>query len=332
MSYVQHTSCTSRANYIGKVGAQIIIAAALGALPLLAGASFVPGAAIVVLSAIIAYCRWWLYDRLICLGGDVCALGWVLTVEPPSEKSGLDAFDTDYSFSMVLAPGRDGISQEDAEQGPQGKLVAPQPETAGLDWKGLQTQQWANRTPSACLHCEFEGAGVFDLMNAALAALAFAIAATIVCAIPIFGWIACAILMIISGLIVLGGIIGALGAAGDPNDVDPSLGEIHVNDAGGRGADILLVHGTWVYDSAHEGWNEIHPIKQCQRIGTWEGYWDMDDPTAFVAQWCEAIGTAADPLTKDTQTHPEHQWVIHPLVDGCDPGRADPPPDDPPLH
>jgi hypothetical protein len=322
MTYVQHTKCTSRANYIGSVAAQVIIAAAVMALPLLAGAGFVPGLAIVILGAIIAYCRWWLYDRLICLGGDVCALGWVATVEPPSEKSGLDAFDTDYSFSMVLAPGLDGITQADAEQGPQGKLIAPRAETSGLDWQGLQVTQWANRDKSAVLHCEFEGAGVYDLMLAALAALAFATAAAIVCAIPVIGWIACAILSAIAGLIVLGGIIGALSDTGDPNDVDPSLGEIHMNDATGRGADILLVHGTWVYDSAHEGWNEIHPIKQCQRIGTWEGYWDMADPTAYIKRWCDAIGTASDPLTATTQERPEHTWEIHPLIDGCDPGPA----------
>lgn len=44
--------------------------------------------------------------------------------------------------------------------------------------------------------------------------------------------------------------------------------ERHVNDSTGRGADILVVKGSWVYDSAHEGWNEIHPIKHCQTIGT----------------------------------------------------------------
>jgi hypothetical protein len=330
MSYVQRTRCTSRANYIGKWAAQVLIAAAVSALPLLAGASFVPGVAIVFLGAIIAYCRWWLFDRLICLGGDVCAIGWVLTVEPPSKKSGLDAFDTDYSFSMVLAPGGDGISQADAEQGPQGHLIAPQAETAGLDWKGLQTQQWANYNPSACLHCEFEGSGVYDLMLAALAALAFATAAVIVCAIPVLGWIACAILQIIAGLIVIGGIIGALSDTGDPNDVDPSLGEIHVNDPTGRGADIMIVHGTWVYDSAHEGWNEIHPIKQAQRIGTWAGQWDSGDPTVMVKRCCDAIGQASDPLTRGEQDQPQNQWEIHPLIDGCDPGRSSN--DPPPIH
>jgi hypothetical protein len=63
---------------------------------------------------------------------------------------------------------------------------------------------------------------------------------------------------------------------GNPNGAVPLAGEIGVGtelngdlpevDSG----DILVVKGTWVYDSAHEGWNEIHPILHCQRIGTWK--------------------------------------------------------------
>src|SRR3954454_964485 len=109
----QWTRCTSRANYIGKVAAQVIIGAAVSALPLIVGAALAPAIGLVVFGAIIAYCRWWLYDRLICLGGDVCAYGWVVTVEPPSEKSGLDIFDTDYSFSIALAP--DGLGTTQAQ-------------------------------------------------------------------------------------------------------------------------------------------------------------------------------------------------------------------------
>ena len=63
-----------------------IVAAALGAISLAAIAGALAVAA--VLLAVIAYCRWWLYDRLVCLGGDRCAIGMLLTVEPPENKSG----------------------------------------------------------------------------------------------------------------------------------------------------------------------------------------------------------------------------------------------------
>ncbi len=85
----------------------------------------------------------------------------------------------------------------------------------------------------------------------------------------------------------------------------------------------MIVKGAWVYDSAHEGWNEIHPIKHCQETGTWNGGWDIDG-TGLTRDWCEAIGKAQDPLTVAAQGQPANQWVIHPVIDGCDPG-SDPP-------
>jgi hypothetical protein len=327
MAYRQYTKCVSANNYIGKIAAQVIIAAALGAIPLLAGASVVPGVLLVLLFAILAYCRWWLYDRLICLGGDVCAVGYVLTIEPPSEKSFLDKFDTDFSFNLVLAPTMLGATQAQVEASFQGNLVAEQPDikSHNLDWAGHSAKQWANYPDTAVLHCEFEGGGVYDLMLAVLAALAFAAAAAVVCAIPIFGWIACLILNLIAAAITLGGIIAALNDTASPTDIDPNLGELHVNDPTGRGADILVVQGTWVHDSAHEGWNEIHPIKHCQRIGTYTGNWaEYGDGTGLRKHWCEAIGRATDPLTVGAQAQPQNQWTIHPVIDGCQPADAPP--------
>src|SRR5262245_5785863 len=137
MAYRQYTQCVSANNYIGKVAAQAIIGAAIGAIPLIfgliAGAlALGPGilaALMIPLMAIIAYCRWWLYDRLICLGGDKCAVGRLLGVEPPENKSGLDAFDTDYSINLLLAPHDIGATQAQVESdGIQGDLIKNQPD------------------------------------------------------------------------------------------------------------------------------------------------------------------------------------------------------------
>jgi hypothetical protein len=328
MSYRQYTRCVGINDYIGAAAVQVIIGAALGAIPLLLGAAVAPGVLLTLLMAILAYCRWWLYGRLICLGGDVCAVGYVLTVEPPTEKTFLDRFDTDYSFNLVLAPNELGATQAEAEASFQGDLVAEQPpiKARNLDWSGHSAAQWSNYPPTAVLHCEFEGGGVYDLMLAALAALAFAAAAAIVCAIPVFGWIACLILNLIAAAITLTGIGVALGDTASPNDVDPNLGELHVNDPTGRGADILVVRGTWVYDSAHEGWNEIHPIKHCQRIGTYDGNWSGYGAEGLRDSWCEAVGKASDPLTVANQQQPENTWTIHPLIDGCQPDDGGEPP------
>jgi hypothetical protein len=322
----QYTKCISPANHLGKNVAQVIIAAAVAALAvLLAGAALVPGVAIVVLTAIIAYCRWWLYDRLVCLDGERCAVGWVSKVEPPSKKSGLDRFDTDYSFNLVLAPNVEGALQAAAENdGFQGDLIRNQ--LPGWDFTkgftGMQEGQYSNR-PSAALHAEFEGGGVYDLMIACLAALPFAVAAAAVCAIPVVGWIACGVLETITGLIFLIGIIVGLTDTGDPNDVNPGLGEIRLGDHTGRGADILVVRGTWVFDSAHDGWNELHPILHCQRTNdTWGGSWHttsfaQPNTMAAVQRWCEKVTEVDQPETVRSQQQSANQWEVHPVIDGC---------------
>src|SRR5262249_30822863 len=155
----------------------------------------------------------------------------------------------------------------------EGNLIRNQPAISArnLDFQGYSSRQWANNPSTAVLHCEFEGAGIYDLLLTCLAALPVAGAAAIACSIPLIGWIACAVLMLIAAIIAVAGVVIALNDTANPSDVDANLGELHVNDPTGRGADLLVVKGTWVYDSFHEGWNEIHPIKHCQRIGTWNG-------------------------------------------------------------
>ena len=46
----------------------------------------------------------------------------------------------------------------------------------------------------------------------------------------------------------------------DATDDDKNTGTIY------PGQDVLVVMGTWIYDSAHAGWNELHPVLHCQRV------------------------------------------------------------------
>jgi hypothetical protein len=350
MAYRQFTNCVSAGNYIGAVAAQAIIGAAIGAIPLifgliagaLAAGPAVLAAMMIPLLAIIAYCRWWLYDRLICLGGDVCAVGRLLGVEPPENKSGLDAFDTDYSINLLLAPHDIGATQAQVESdGIQGNLIKNQPDiiSEGLDFSGETSQVHSSDPKSAILHSEFEGGGVYKLLLSCLAALGYTvaalIAATIICAIPVIGWIACLIISLIFAAItaaIVGiGMANALDDKGNPYDVNPNLGVLE------QGKDLLVVKGTWVFDTAHEGWNEIHPIKHCQRIGMWAGSWEAEfdklkdlvpanvtvDTAVFVKYWCDAIAASDTPGTHTNQAKPENQWEIHPVIDGCQPEQDD---------
>jgi hypothetical protein len=358
MSYRQFTQCISASNYIGSALVQAIIGGVIGLLPLIIGLVFGalalgPGALALLfapLLALLAYCRWWLYGRLICLGGDVCAVGTLLSVEPPENKSFPDSLDTDFSINLLLAPHSRflGATQSEVEtDGLQGNLIKNQPDIIAhsFPFRGETAQvPFSDDPPSAVLHCEFEGGGVYDMMISCLAALGYntvaLIAATIICAIPIIGWLACLIISLIFAAITVGlilmGMSNALNDKGNPNDVNSNLGNLE------QGKDLLVVQGTWVYDSAHEGWNEIHPIKQCQRIGqwgappsaasTWGDFFDRlppgvprDLPT-FIKFWCDSITKANDPFTLAEQKKPQNQWEIHPLIDGCDSGSDPPPP------
>ena len=73
MAYHQYTQCVSDADHRGQlaylgVGGLLGVATVVGVL--LAGGALLPGAGVAALLLIIAYCKWWLYDRLICLGGE----------------------------------------------------------------------------------------------------------------------------------------------------------------------------------------------------------------------------------------------------------------------
>ncbi|MFG2463778.1 hypothetical protein ACGFWE_43045 [Streptomyces sp. NPDC048523] len=345
MAFRQHTKCVAPGSHLGKQYAQVVIAAAVAAGATFgAGVGFAPGVAVVALTAILIYCRWWLYDRLVCLDGgkDVCAVGLVIGVEPASEKSGLDSFDTDYSVNLMLAGTSIGDNQAAAEASFQGDLIKnqlagvkfPINETPGFTGhsvfdadtaatiKGIigksddfsdseqklvdqlvQQLHLPNRT--AVLHVEFEGGGVYDLMLAALAALAIASVAAALCAAGIIGIVACLILSIIAAVVTAIGALVGLSDTGNPNDVNANLGELHPM------RDWLVVQGSWVYDSAHDGWNEIHPIKHCQRITP-----ETADEGGR-RRWCAAISSASAAATVSAQGEATNTWQVHPSVDGC---------------
>jgi hypothetical protein len=305
MSYVQYTKCVDVNNKKFPFNSPSVLLVIATIATLLLG-GFTPYTLVVELGIIIGYCEWWLYDRLICLGGDRCAIGLLGTPEPPENKSGLDAFDTDYSINLVLAPHqyqelppdyftnppapppfgadpeewadqkfKEALHRQIADDGLQGVLIKETNTTGDVttvlgakryDFEGYFTTMPGSAVSylhQPYLHCEFEGGGILQLLKAAKAALGFAAVAAVVCLIPVFGWVVCGILSLIAVIISIAGIIAALNDKGKPSVFDPKgqpAGALHPRD------DILFVKGTWVFDTAHGGWNEIHPIKKCLLI------------------------------------------------------------------
>lgn len=333
MALKQFTSCVPankhvKMNQYIQLAIQAIIAAGLGVLFVAAAGEpwcLLIVAEITVIVGILGYCHWWLEDRLICLGGDHTAVGMVVSKEPPSEKSGLDKFDTDFSVNLLLPPNLPGVDQATAAaKAPFGFLIKENDATSneGLPFTADVAEDMQTHVKSACLHAEFEGGGVADLLLGTQIALGLSVFALIVClADTIVGAIIAAILAFLAFLAALIG--GAVGINDTASPSDAGLPSIETNDSNGQGADILGVAGRWVYDAGHndqnKGWNEIHPVNMAAKVGgPWNGDWPPDIGD-LITHWTDKVGETSSPLTVAGQGRPENQWEVHPLIDGCTP-------------
>lgn len=335
MTYKQYTTCTTSSGFFSKhqyISATMQALAAGGIAVLLMAAAGDPACwpeavAITAIMWILGYCHWWLEDRLVCLGGDRTVIAMLVSVEGALGKAFPGNWDTDYSLNLLLAPNPIGANQSTVEAStPYGELVKEQAITRGLGlaFQGVTAWDEASGKECAVLHAEFEGAGVYDFMLGNQIALGLAVTGLIVClGVPgPIGSVAGLILALLAFLAsLIGGVAGNFDGA-SPSDVNPALGDLHTNqkspDGVERGADLLVVMGTWVFDTAHEGWNELHPIKLCERIGTWDGDWPSDIGD-LERRWADAVDKATSPLTAIDQQRPEHQWQVHPVIDGCTP-------------
>lgn len=435
-TYNQFTKCVDPANYSGPFLGSTAFWALIASGIVLALPD--PGAVVVtLLLGIIGYCRWWLYGRLACLGGNECFIGLALRIDTQEDQSGpadLGKFDTDYSVYVLPAPnplygdpnvisawsteiaatnpiqgnllieptgvsgfeamkvayglgfqgepqgGRD-MAQHDGVPGPltqaqldarnlpnppdwqanhyytpgdkvrdsngniqnctaySGGLSGPNPPSWGTVAGGPPVSdgalEWAYGGPVpavAALEVEFEGAGVWDLYQFALAAMPIAVTAAVVCPIPIIGWVVCLVLTLIALAIATVGAVLGLTDNSAKTQATTQAGDIQPLKS------ILFVMGKWVYDTGHSGWNELHPVLFCQIIDcisqddlnnglTWENFpkYSLANIENTVAGLCALAHGQLAPQTPILQAQPQNSWTLHPLVDGCTPNHGTPP-------
>jgi hypothetical protein len=342
MAFDQYTRCVKPADFVPRSFTRMVtqagaLAFALGVVPVLTGdpICLLIAAEIGGLVFIVIYCRNFLYERLICLGdgSDVDVIGAVISVSPPVPAYVFDSSwpDDDYSINLLLPCNAFGATKQNSEDSLYGDLVAPNDAitnppvalgTAGHD----ATDKFGTGKVSWGLHAEFEGAGVYALLQAYEALLGFAVLAYLACMFVGFPTN-----LILAGIVFLLGLIGLGGSRfagpGQPSDVtsDPDLQTIHANDedngGNGRGADLLYVKGTWVFDPLHDGWNEIHPVKRCTKFGTgtWEGQWPIDlcVSDVILKRLRDHFDVAEAAETQANQALPQHRWQVHPEIDGC---------------
>ena len=104
MSFSFHTECVAPSKYSGPfIGSGGMTAAIVG---MIIAAIFAPGAvALIAILGGIGYCQWWLFGRLVCLGGNRCIIGLPIGVYSQANQVGfLGKFDTDFSADILLAP------------------------------------------------------------------------------------------------------------------------------------------------------------------------------------------------------------------------------------
>ena len=225
----------------------------------------------------ILYAENWLFERLICLGGDVEAIGLAIHVSPPrgiSFSTDTFDFDNDYSINVLLQCTEFGVKEADQalRDSPYGELIRNQtlitdlePEVPGYEKDGYDLGD-ADPTGSAtsCRIRRFRQSRPISVRPGDVGDRHRRVRR--VHLRPHVGQPrSFCILLALAGL--TGMLINKVGHPGSPSDVNPDLPTIH------KDQDVLYLQGTWVYDPLHEGYNEIHPIKVCTKIGCWKGDW-----------------------------------------------------------
>lgn len=364
MTYKKYTNCVEPGNFIDlgftsngirNIVLLILVYGAAGyAAIVLLGGPIAITIAIATITLLITFLYWWLNGRLICLGEDTrnCAIiGMVLGAGQSDPRLWKKAGDNDFNMNVLLpfAPTDVKFSSEGKLilskpkeaywEPPQGHLVAENAKIVNIPQSYVQ-QDDLDLNYMKRIHCEFEGDGIQTLLYASCLILAILVASLLVPYLWIVG-------VIIALLILFRRLLpwdaGTEPGHGSPLDVNPNLGELN------RG-DFVVFKGEWVYDSLHIGWNEIHPVKCCQKL-EWvepplrlpDGRFDIEnfewkdfkwkDPdtgtifsldslasfTSFQKHWCDAFEGCEEAEENGSRSNPVHDWGIHPSVDGCKP-------------
>ena len=269
-----------------------------------------------------------LKGKLVCLGGDRCAVGTIIKFETTADKSFPDNIDNDFSMNLMLWPFslQDFVGANFADslaavqKSEQGALVTEQPDmpnphespfgpkykpdpvdvdivdayTIG-DFNTMVPLKGPIQVPA--FHCECEGSRISDMLNT-LEAIGSLGTGGGLCEITVFGIpIGAAICSIVET--VLAPVVAiALTAAwfnaddGSPDDarLDPQSGELKLGN-------VVVITGRWSYDAGHTGWNELHPVKTIQKVA--ETPFGIDaGGTDLATQWC-TLTTPVPPGDRD---------------------------------
>ena len=363
MTYRHVTSCIPLGQEQSKWQRMVAFGVPMGIVGAVIGAIFGGGLGAVAgfsntiaLSAVHGFCDWWFHYRLICIKDDQCAIG---TVGRTAVSSGIGDPDLDFTINLVLAPVNKNSHLAATAQLPfliangQDRYLQQQagyPALGGVNTISTEEEESSNPGTSA-LHCEIEGngmetvctvatvAGVVGAVAGTAAGLSAGVTAAAGClAFAIFApicWLAAALAVlptsaatsaVITGLgWVLGVALG--GDKGSPADVaaEPGSGTIEVGDH-------IAILGDWIFDNAHTGWHELHPVKKVLQIpcpqGTKVPGVDVEEPQSErskeaiekyclgllsdnARKICEMLAQGGIPAVTGKQQEPQHNPAVN---------------------
>lgn len=309
------------------------------------------------LAFVLGFCDWWFHYRLICIKDDECAVG---TVGRTAVSTGLTDPDLDFTINLVLAPiNKSSLLPADKQIAlltRQHHYLEPQPgypELGGVNT--ISTVEEGSGDPgTTALHCEIEGNGMQTVCTVATTAgvvgavaggaAGAAAAATVIAGCAATGWFAilCLIAAAVAALFtsaassaVVTGIGWAIGVAlggdkGSPAEVaaEPGSGSISVGDH-------IAIIGDWIFDNAHTGWHELHPVKSliklhCPKDLKGPGF-DFEEPNSERSKEakenacltllgnnidiiCRLLRDAHDPNVLFKQADPALTYQVHPRL------------------
>ena len=247
------------------------------------------------LAFVLGFCDWWFHYRLICIQDDQCAVG---TVGLTAVSTGITDPDLDFTINLVLAPvGKDSLllasEQRPLLPPPHRRFYESQPgypPLGGVDEintvpEGSAIIAHGVDAGTTALHCEIEGNGMETVCKVAtVAAVVGAVAGTAAGAgagaATLAGCLATGVFFLLCLLAaavvaavasaataaVVTGVGWVLGVAaggdkGSPADValEPGSGTVNIGDH-------VAIIGDWIFDNAHTGWHELHPVKSLIKL------------------------------------------------------------------
>lgn len=273
-----------------------------------------------------------LNGKLVCLGGDRCAIGQVISFETPADKSFPDSVDNDFSINLMLFPNTlddfidwknlKPMSLDDAyqvaKQGIQGDLITEQPgmprplEALPLGKryvpypiKPLEFQTGSGKIAPTfyvpVLHLECEGSRINDLLKVLENVVDDVLGGTGICDIKIGPWkVGKAVCKFISNIIPSPAIALALAIAWanarDGNKEDPRTGTKDDQPGELGQGNMIAVTGRWAYDAGHQGWNELHPVKKIIKISEhFDNLTKFGDPKEVCDHFCTLMSEPPPP-------------------------------------